>query len=247
MFYTDSGIWRKIAEFARSLGNTEDFISKARKDFNELLKQYAETCESISSKYTAKELENSLSMQNFYPWVAHGRFLCLYELVLSGFRHTALRELRSYLELSARAYYIDTEFNNKTYEVKVKLLNIFKPEEAKTEDLKSLRAILCPKEYEKATKKRLGFSGLLKDLPNKKRDELKNLYSELCDYVHLSEKAQTDALGDFGLDLALGHREYDEDRKMFQKTFTHSKYLLLRTLEKKQPMQDGFHMKRCQD
>jgi len=230
MFYTDSDMWRKIAEFARSLGNTEDFISKARKDFNELLSEYAETCESISSKYTAKELENSLSMQNFYPWAAHGRFLCLYELVLSGFRHTALRELRFYFESSARAHFIDTEFNKKTYEVKVRLLNIFRPEKKKKEE--DLQAILCPKQHEKATKRRPRFGELLKDLPNKKRDELKDFYGELCSYVHLSEIAQTDALGDFGLDLALRHREYDEDRKMFQKTFAHSKYLLLRTLEK---------------
>ncbi len=168
-------------------------------------------------------------MQNFYPWIAEGRFFCLYLLFLSGFRHTALRELRFYFETSARAYYIDREFNEKTYEDKIKLLNIFKPE--KTEkDLELLQILLCEKQYKKATTIRPIFRKLLKDLPNKK--ELTDFYGELCNYVHLSEIAQTDALRDFGLNLALRHPEYEQFKLMLEKTFEYSKYLLLRTLER---------------
>jgi hypothetical protein len=46
-------------------------------------------------------------------------------------------------------------------------------------------------------------------------------------------QAQTDALGDFVLNLALRHPEYERDYHLLQKTFGHSRYLLLVSLEKK--------------
>lgn len=234
LFMTDSGIWRRIADFARSFGVSEEDISKAKRDLYELRNRFAETHGTLGSKYASEELDNSLSMQNFYPW-RFSRFFLFYQLYLSGFRHTSLRELRFYIESSARAYYIDTEFCEKTYEDKVKLLNIFKPRKTE-EDLKLLQTLLCEKQYEKVISKRLIFGKLLEDLANKKYSELAEFYDELCNYVHLSEMAQTDALRDFGLNLALRHPEYESDREMLEKTFQYSRYLLLRTLERKKPL-----------
>lgn len=60
-------MWRRIAEFALGWGVSEDFILSAKKDFNELIDQYAETRRTVNSRYTSKVLDNSLLMQNFYP------------------------------------------------------------------------------------------------------------------------------------------------------------------------------------
>jgi hypothetical protein len=42
--------WQIIAEFALSLHNTEDFISKAKKDYDGLLIQYDEASKTVDSK-----------------------------------------------------------------------------------------------------------------------------------------------------------------------------------------------------
>jgi hypothetical protein len=143
-------------------------------------------------------------MQNFYPWAFEQRLICFYMLYLSGYRHTALRELRSYVESSVRAYYIDTKYHKTSYECKVKIL----------EEVRWRR-----------------FKDLLKDLPNKKRNCLKSFYDKLCNYVHLSEITQTEAR-DPSLNRALIHRLYVEDKEMLEKTFGYSKYLLLQALER---------------
>jgi len=102
MFISDSYLWKALSNFARSLKVPKDLIDMAKEDFNEILDQYTETRRFVSKECSPTELDRSLSMQNFYPWLAN--FLCFYELILSGFRHTALRELRYYLEASARSY-----------------------------------------------------------------------------------------------------------------------------------------------
>jgi hypothetical protein len=150
-------------------------------------------------------------------------------LIFPGFRHTALRELRFHLESSARAYYVDAEFGDKTYEEKVTILTIFKPRRTRKE-MKILKALLCKKQYDKVKGRTPGFGELLSDVPN--REHLTSFYYELGDYVHLSERIQTDPLRGFGLDLALKHPQYETDREMLGKTFEYSEYLLLRALEK---------------
>lgn len=197
MFITDSSMWLKIADFARSLSVSEEIISKAKRDYNELFGQFSKTVDTVRSKYTKKELDNSLSMQNFYPWKFEERLICFYMLYLSGFRHTALRELRFYLESSARAYYIDSKYPKTTYKCKVNIL-------------------------EEVRRKR--FTDLLKGLP--KKNKLKRFYDDLCNYVHLSEITQTDAR-DPSLIRARIYRLYEEDKGMLEKTFCYSKYLLL--------------------
>jgi len=100
--------------------------------------------------------------------------------------------LRFYFESSARAHYVDTKFGGKTYEDKDKILAVFKPMKRRTkEEMKIPEVLLCEKQYEKV-KRRIPFRKLLVDIPN--REQLVNFYDELCDYVHLSEIAQTDAL-----------------------------------------------------
>jgi len=218
-------MWVKISDFARSLGVSEDFISKATMAFNDLIGQFSETDDIVRSEYTEKECENSLSMQNFYPWAFEQRLICFYMLYLSGFRHTALRELRFYLELSARGYYIDTNFDVNSYEDKVSLLKIFMPKKLLEEkDKKSLGILLGNKKYRKPQ-----FEELVANLP--KKGELSDFYKELCNYVHLSEITQTEAR-DPSLNRALIHRLYVEDKEMLEKTFGYSKYLLLRALER---------------
>ena len=201
MFFTDTHIWKLISTFALNLGISEDLVKKAKQDFNKLRNQYAETRKVVGSKYDSEELNASLSMQNFYPWVEN--LLCFFELVLTGFRHTALRELRFYLEASVRSNFIDSKYPEKTYE----------------EKLVGLKDV--PRMFKK----------LLRDLPEEKQKEINDFYHELCDYVHPSERVHTDALRDFGLNLALGHPEYERDRELLEKTFASANYLLLKSLE----------------
>jgi len=200
MFITDSGMWEALSSFAHKLGVPEDFISKAKRDFKNLLSRYADVRRTVNRNCSPEELDSSLSMQNFYPWFEN--LFCFYLLILAGFRHTALRELRFYLESSARCYYIDSKHNKKGYEEKMKIL-------------KNLRW------------KR--FKELLQDLPSEKRKELGDFYNELCNYVHLSEESQTDALRDFGLNLALRHPYYEQDKEMLEKTFAYANFLLLKS------------------
>ena len=221
--------WQIITEFALSLHHTEDFISKARKDCYELMTQYGEACRTVDSKrYPIEKLNNSLSWQNFHRWPFENIY-SFYVLIFPGFRHTALRELRFHLESSARAYHLDAEFGDKTYEEKVTILTIFKPRRTRKE-MKILKALLCKKQYDKVKGRTPGFGELLSDVPDK--EQLTSFYYELCDYVHLSEIVQTDPLRGFGLDLALKHPQYETDREMLVRTFENSKYLLLRALEK---------------
>lgn len=42
--------WQIITEFALSLHNTEDFISRAKKDYDELWIQYRKASETVFSK-----------------------------------------------------------------------------------------------------------------------------------------------------------------------------------------------------
>jgi len=71
------------------------------------------------------------------------------------------------------------------------------------------------------------FKALLQGLTSEKRKELRDFYDELCNYVHLSEESQTDALRDFGLNLALRHPYYEQDKEMLEKTFDYANFLLL--------------------
>ena len=202
MFFTDSSMWKLISTFARDLGVSEDFITKAKQDFDSLLDRYTETRKFVSSKYNSNKLDTSLSMQNFYPWFEN--LLCFFELLLTGFRHAALRELRYYLESSTRSYFIDSKYNQKNYEDKLKVL----------------KGLL-----------RERFIDLLLNIPEEKKKEITDFYHKLCDYVHLSEQSQTDALKDFALNLSLGHPEYESDRELLEKTFDYANYLLLKSLE----------------
>jgi hypothetical protein len=208
MFITDSSIWLKIAGFARDLGNSEDFISTAKKDFNEFVSQFDETIRTANSKYTSKECDNLLSMSILKAWRFNFNLICLYMLLLSGFRHTALRELRFYLEASFRAYYIDSKYHGMNYKRKVKKLKLKKVRYKKNKEL-------------------------LANLSREKRKEFLDFYSELCDYVHLSEISQTDALRDSGLNLSLSHPNYEEDKEMLEKTFGYLRHLFLQTLERR--------------
>jgi hypothetical protein len=202
MFSTDSSIWNVIKNLSHNLGVKEDTIIKAKQDFNKLFTRWKETQSEIKGKYKSEKIEKTLSWSNFYSW--RDNFFCFFLLYLSGFRHTAIRELRFYLEASSRSYYIDTRHQEMPFNCKVSIL-------------KEVR--------------RKRFIELLKGLP-KKRKEFKSFYDTLCDYVHLSEEAQTDATRDFGFNIALGLRFYEEDIKMLEKTFKLSSYLLLHSLDK---------------
>jgi len=226
MFFTDSGIWNAISNFARSLGVSEAIVMKAKQDFKELLDQYTETRRLVMKDYESEKLDASLSMQNFHPYWAN--LFCFFELILSGFRHSALRELRSYLEASERSYYIDSRYNEQSYEDKVKLLKLFKARKTK-EDMELLKTILSNKQQNKIREK-IKSGELLHGIPVKKQNELEKFYSDLCEYVHLSELAQTDALRDFSLNLALQHPYYEEDKEMLKAVFEYSRYLLLESL-----------------
>jgi hypothetical protein len=222
--------WDAISQFSRHLGVKEKTIKKAKQDFSELLKSYYETHEFVWEKHRSKRNE-SLSIQRFFLWKE--KLLCFFTLILSGFRHAALRELRFYLEDSERSYYIDSRHYEKSYEKKVNLLRLFKPKKALTdEDKEILKAILGEK-HEGKIRKRIGSKELLSGVPKEKQDEFEKFYSDLCDYVHLSEEAQTDATSDSGLNIALGLRFYEDDIKLLEKTFECSRYLLLKSLEKK--------------
>ena len=75
------------------------------------------------------------------------------------------------------------------------------------------------------------FANLIVSLPLDKQKEINGFYNELCDYVHLSEIIQEDALSDFSLNLALSHPYYKEDVKMLKKTLDLSQYLLMKSME----------------
>lgn len=229
MFFSISSLWNTISSFARNLRVPEDRIMKAKQDFKKLHAQYRETQRRVREKYESK-WDESLSIQKFFPWWAN--LLCFFELELSGFRHAALRELRSYLEDCMRSYYIDSRYPEKSYEDKTNILRLFKPK--KTEKDTELLKTILGKKREREISMRITFKELLQGMPRKKRNELEKLYSDLCEYVHLSESAQTDALGDFGLNLALNLPCYEEDLEMLEKTFEYCCYLLLESLEEKE-------------
>ena len=69
------------------------------------------------------------------------------------------------------------------------------------------------------------------NLSEEKKNEITDFYHKLCDYVHLSDTAQIDALKDFALNLSLGHPEYERDHELLEKTFDYANYLLLKSLE----------------
>ena len=112
--------------------------------------------------------------------------------------------MRYYLESSVRSYYIDKKNNDKKYEEKNSIL-------------KSL------------PKKR--FSDLLYNIPGEKKNEITDFYHELRDYVHFSERIQTDALKDFTLNIILGHPEYERDKMLLEKTFDYVNFLLFKSSE----------------
>lgn len=120
MFFSISSLWNAISSFASNLGVSEPIITKAKQDFNKLLDRYHRTRGFVMEKYKSR-WNTSLSIQKFFPWWAN--LLCFFELELSGFRHAALRELRSYLEAGERSYYIDSRHHEKSYEDKVKILS----------------------------------------------------------------------------------------------------------------------------
>ena len=106
------------------------------------------------------------------------------------------------------------------------MLNIFKPYKSK-EDIKSLQTLTGKKLDELNNKIR--FENMLKGLPEKK--EIKLFYSDLCNYVHLSEQSQTEALRDNLLNITLQLPEYENDKKMLDRTFKYSIQLLLESLK----------------
>ena len=195
--------WNALSRFSQDLGVEEESIKKAKQDFGKLFARWNETQSEAKTKNKSEKLEKTLSWSNFYFW--RDNLFCFFVLYLSGFRHVAIKELRFYLEASARSYYIDSMHQEITYECRV--------------------AILKEVRWKK-------FKDLLKGLPKVKRNQLKSFYDELCDYVHLSEEAQTDATQDYGFNIALGLLFYEEDIKMLEKTFECSCYVLLKSLEK---------------
>lgn len=207
MFFSISSLWNAVSSFARNLGVSGSIIAKAKQDFNKLLNKYHRTRGVVMEKHKS-QWDASLSIQRFFPWWAN--LLCFFELELSGFRHAALRELRSYLEASERSYYIDSRYPEKSYEDKVKILRLFKSEK---------------------NGKKIKFKELLRGIPTIERNDIGKFYSDLCEYVHLSEQAQTDALSDFSLNLALNHPYYEDDVEMLEKTFDYTCYLLIESLK----------------
>jgi hypothetical protein len=193
--------WNALSNFAHNLGVKEEIIEKTKQDFNEFLKRYYKTREFVWENHKSKWNE-SLSIQNFLFWEAN--LYCFFVLYLSGFRQATLRELRFYLEASARSYYINSKYQKTTYKCK----------------------LLIQREVRKK------FRELLKGIP--KKTELKSFYNKLCEYVHPSEEVQTDALRDFQLNLALQLPNYEEDKEMLKKTFKYCRYLLLESLEEKE-------------
>ena len=175
-------MWKALSDFAKKIGNPEQMIDMAKGDYDELLENYSKTRRSVSSKYSPKNLDTSFSMQHFYPWFQN--IFCFFQLIMSGFRHVALRELRFLLEASVRTYHVDTEYPKEDYKSKVSKLEI--------------------------VRKKNRFLDLIKRLPLDKRNEINEFYRALCNYVHLSEMIQTDALSDFALNLALGHPYYKD-------------------------------------
>ena len=73
---------------------------------------------------------------------------------------------------------------------------------------------LTGREFDELNKK-IGFEDILKGL--QKRKEIKMFYSDLCNYVHLSEQSQPDALRDNLLNVTLQLPEYEKDLKLLQK------------------------------
>ena len=195
-------MWKALSDYAKNLGTPDKMIDKAKGDYDELLEKYSKTRRSVNSKYSSKKIDTSLSMQIFYPWFAN--IFCFFQLIMSGFRHTMLRELRFNLEASVRGYYIDTHYPEKEYKSRVSKLKIVR------------------KNF---------FGNLIVSLPLDKQKEINGFYKELCDYVHLSETIQEDALGDFLMNLALTHPYYKEDLRMLKKTLDLNQYLLMKSLE----------------
>lgn len=221
--------WNAISRFSHNFGVKLEIIKKAEQDFKRLFKRYYEIREFVWENHKSKWNE-SLSIQRFFLW--EEKLLCFFTLILSGFRHASLRELRFYLEDCERCYYIDSWYNEKSYEEKVNLLRLFKPQRALTKkDREILKVILGEKQADKIGKI-IKLNELLRGVPSEKRDELAKFYSHLCDYVHLSEELQTDATKDSGLNIASGLRFYEEDLEMLEKTFEYSRFLLLNSLEK---------------
>ena len=224
MWHTELTIWKNISNFARELGISKELIERAKLDYNNLIGQYAKTRRLVYKRVQPSKLDASLSMQEFYRW-GFNYFPCFFQLIFSGLRYTGLRESRFYLEASIRAYHIDSTFREMAYADKVKMLNIFKPYKSK-EDLKSLQTLTGQSLDE--LKNKIRFEDMLKGLPQKK--EITMFYSDLCNYVHLSEKYQTEALRDNLLNIALQLPEYEKDKTMLQRTFDYSICLLLQSL-----------------
>jgi hypothetical protein len=195
--------WKALSSFSHDLGVKKESIKKAKQDFDKLFARWNETQSEVKKKTELEKLEKTLSWPNFLFWQYN--LFCFFVLYLSGFRYAAIRELRFYLEASARSYYIDLMHQEVTYECKVSILK------------------------EVRWKK---FKDLLKSCPNGKRNEPNRLYNELCDYVHLSEEVQSDATRDYGFNIALELPFYEKDIKLLKKTFECSCYLLLKSLEK---------------
>jgi len=193
--------WNAISSFAHNLGVKKEIIEKTEQAFNEFLKRYYKTREFVWENHKSKWNE-SLSIQNFHFWDVN--FYCFFLLILSGYRHVALRELRFYLEAGARSYYIDSNHQEMSYNRKVLILKEVRWKKYK-ELIKSVK---------------------------EKRKELEKFYDKLCTYVHLSEEALIDATRDADFNRALGLPFYEEDIKMLKKTFKYSRCLLLQSLEK---------------
>ena len=116
MFSLDSLKWDALANFALKLGAKEDFIERAEKDLRELFALLEKTRIEVMKKYQLGKLERTLSWANLCVQGnnAYGFFV----LYLSGFSQTALRELRLFLEASARSYYIDSSYQKLPISVK---------------------------------------------------------------------------------------------------------------------------------
>ena len=120
MWYTELTIWKNISNFARDIGISEELIERAKLDYNKLISQYAKTRSLVNKKFFSK-VDTSLAYQEFFRWGFY-YIPCFYQLILSGWSHTAIRELRFFLEVSIRAYYIDSNFKEMKYKDKVKTL-----------------------------------------------------------------------------------------------------------------------------
>jgi recombinational DNA repair ATPase RecF len=146
--------WNALSNFARNLHVPENKIMKVKQDFDKLFAQWNETLKVVKEKHKSEKWEKSLSTQVFHLWDAN--LYCFFELILSGCRHVALRELRYYLDASVRSYYIDSNHQELSYNCKVSILK------------------------EVRWKK---FRELIESI-KEKRKEIRKFYDKLCDYVH---------------------------------------------------------------